>query len=433
MGVKAYIGAASAAFLMVIPVSPAAVGAPAPAAGSVVLASEQAAVTVPAAGLERLLEAAARQNPLVLAARGNAEALVEDYRTSRASRLPSFGISSNTTLGEPATTLTLSQPLFSSGRISAEIAAAEERASLGESDVAVQLQELLLQLVDVWAESARQHAVIAVHREALTALRDYRAMMERRVAQAVSARSELALIESRIISVETELARSEQMLRIGRRQLEVLTRSPVLVPGDLVFAAEPIASGPLPMAAEAINVAVEQAPTVNRARQALALAEAQTRIVKAGRGIELIGRLEHRLTGPDDLGEETVAYLALQFAPGPGLSAWSRSRSARAEEGAARYRLDNAREEVRTSLLQGAERVSLELDRADKLARNADSLRALLASYERQFAAGTKSWLEVLNTLREVAGSRQGEVIAQVDAIAAWYRLRLYLQPRTGV
>lgn len=399
---------------------------------SAVLASEQAVSAAPAPGLERLLTAAARQNPLVLAARGNAEALAEDYRASRAGRLPSLGMSSTTTLGEPATTLTLSQPLFSSGRISAEIDAAEQRAALGESDVAAQVQELSLQLVDAWAETARQQAMGAVHRETLDALRDYRAMMERRVARAVSSQSELALVDSRVLSAEAELARSDRMLRIGQQQLESLARQPVALPGDLAFDVGLLSARSSLAGPEAVAAAVESAPGVVRARQALAVAEAQTRVVKAGRGVEVIGRIEQRLTGPDELGDETVGYVALQFAPGPGLSTFSRTRAARAEEGAARYRLDGAREEARTALVQARERLVLELDRAEKLARNAATLRELLASYERQFAAGTKSWLELLNTLREVAASRQGEVSARVDAVAAHYRLGLYLRPTGG-
>jgi adhesin transport system outer membrane protein len=420
-------GAAAAALCTLFLVPPVPVGA---APVSAVLASEQGRGLVPAPGLERLLAAAQAQNPQLLAARGSAEALAEDYAASRQARLPSIGLSSTTTLGEPSTSLTVTQPLFTSGRISAEISVAEQRAALGETEVAATGQELSLALVDAWAETARQYALAGIHRETLDALAGYQAMMERRVAQAVSSESELALVTSRVLATEAELARAQRMVQIGRQQLSALARRPVSVPADLAFDAGTLGSADTDslLASEAaVEAAVEASPAVDRARQAVAVAEAETRSARAGRGIEVLARLEQRLTGPDELGDETVGYLALQFAPGPGLSAFSRVRSARAQEGAARYRLDNARDEVRTSLLQARDRVRLELERADKLAANAEALEGLLASYERQFAAGTKSWLEVLNTLREVAGSRQGEVIARLDAVAAWYRLRSWL------
>jgi adhesin transport system outer membrane protein len=53
------------------------------------------------------------------------------------------------------------------------------------------------------------------------------------------------------------------------------------------------------------------------------------------------------------------------------------------------------------------------------------SAREVLASYERQFTAGRKSWLDVLNALRELTQSEIRLAQAQASATAGLYRLRL--------
>ena len=54
-----------------------------------------------------------------------------------------------------------------------------------------------------------------------------------------------------------------------------------------------------------------------------------------------------------------------------------------------------------------------------------DGARIVKESYERQFIAGRKSWLDVLNAVREQEQFAAELVQARVDFIAAYYRLKL--------
>jgi adhesin transport system outer membrane protein len=51
----------------------------------------------------------------------------------------------------------------------------------------------------------------------------------------------------------------------------------------------------------------------------------------------------------------------------------------------------------------------------------------VLASYQRQFAAGKRAWLDLLNMVRENHATRQSQHDAAVEARASLYRLRILM------
>ncbi|RJY10074.1 TolC family protein [Aurantiacibacter aquimixticola] len=53
----------------------------------------------------------------------------------------------------------------------------------------------------------------------------------------------------------------------------------------------------------------------------------------------------------------------------------------------------------------------------------ADAVEAIIASYQRQFIAGRRSWLDVMNAVREAANARLSESDARVGAAAATARI----------
>jgi adhesin transport system outer membrane protein len=57
-----------------------------------------------------------------------------------------------------------------------------------------------------------------------------------------------------------------------------------------------------------------------------------------------------------------------------------------------------------------------------------DDLESLVASYERQYESGTKSWLDVLNVQRELFDQKRQLVQAQTD----WQTYTLQLLARGG-
>ena len=142
----------------------------------------------------------------------------------------------------------------------------------------------------------------------------------------------------------------------------------------------------------------------------------------------LYGKFEQRI---DDGRYDTSAFPAsrvlfgLQYSFGSGLSSLSRVDAARAQAEGAQLSLDAAREDIRAS-------VRTDLETRDAASRLVESLRLNLmlqeetfGSYNRLFLAGKRSWLDVLNVVREVTENERALADAEVQYLVSSYRLQL--------
>ena len=87
--------------------------------------------------------------------------------------------------------------------------------------------------------------------------------------------------------------------------------------------------------------------------------------------------------------------------------------------------VDAVRLEKRELLLQDWASLQREFDRQSSLASTIDSASEVLASYERLYFGGLKSWLEVLNALQELSQSQLRLAQAGNATTLAYYRWRL--------
>jgi adhesin transport system outer membrane protein len=117
--------------------------------------------------------------------------------------------------------------------------------------------------------------------------------------------------------------------------------------------------------------------------------------------------------------------LALEYQPGAGLSAWASARAAAQRIAVA----DEAVETARVELAQQLAEVHAELQAAAAQqaasAEVAQSARAMVESFLRQFTAGRKSWLEVLNAQREAATAAAALIDTEAAQALAAQRMAL--------
>jgi adhesin transport system outer membrane protein len=182
------------------------------------------------------------------------------------------------------------------------------------------------------------------------------------------------------------------------------------LPGAEIFAAVP----PEPLALEELSAC---APALGRLRSQMAAAEAELRGARGALAPQVLLQLsQSELTG-------ARAALVLRAQSGAGLSRLAAIDRAAARLEQASAALDAAEREARARL--ASEYVALRANRTQAEAGSEASLAAaeLLASYQRQFVAGRRSWLDVMNAAREVVSARITESDARVDAAANAVRI----------
>jgi adhesin transport system outer membrane protein len=319
----------------------------------------------------------------------------------------------------------LQQPLWTGGRLTQGLKRAEAAVLVAQAESNGTRQSLALQVIEAWSDAVVSIRKIDAQKASLETHLRLQAMVERRLAEGASAQSDSMLALSRIDAIRAEI-----QLLLTRRdsaldKLRLLTKLD-LNDRNLIMShkAHAVVQRSL---TELLDQAKEQSPQVLRARYAVEVARADAGVAKSALMPEVALRYEYQAGNFNAINvpNESKLFVTLNTSFGAGLSTMAGVNSALAQ-------LDAATQEVAVqeqalyeqvqldhSLIHAAQARVLALTAAKKAADE------VFESYERQFLAGRKQWLDLMNAARE-----QAQSLSQLaDALGALElsRLRLLL------
>lgn len=373
------------------------------------------------AELDAAASRAAVTHPSVNAAEAEAEALDAEYRAARWGRYPSLSVEAlaateGSSLSDQdglAINARVEQPIWAGGRIGSEIDRAQASLRVGEDRVDEASRDIVLRVVSAYygfVLAAEQISVLeaslAQHEELLSAI-------GRRVEREVSPEADRILGQSRTAQVEFDLASALESRDAARLRLSELTGGadidPVLPPSGL--------AATLPAEEIALAEALDCSPSLAALTDLIGVAEAQSDIARA----QLLPQLLLQVSQNEITGARAAVVLRAQFGPGQAQRTAIEASDARILRAMADYADTErtVREELRRDyvLVRAAER------RIASGILAADASDEIIASYQRQFIAGRRSWLDVMNAVREAANARLSETEARVAAAAATARI----------
>lgn len=320
------------------------------------------------------------------------------------------------------TTARIDQPLWTGGRITAGIEAAGHRFDAADAAVLESRRDVALKVVAAWVDALRAQARLARLTDSVAEHEKLVELISRRVAQEVSPAVDRDFARARLLQVQNDASAARQALRAALSQLSQLVGEDVsAVAGELE--AEP----PFRLERDqALTASLAHAPTL---KKLAAEREAAGRDVDARRAALMpsvllrLERYDNSLTSSGGADQRALVVLSAQ--PGAGLSALAGVSAAQAKVEAARYALEAARQAVVTQVRQDWD----ELTTARLRAATAIETRVVTAevfhSYTRQYAAGRKTWIEVMNAVRESSQADVAVIDIQAQALAASWRLAI--------
>ncbi len=368
--------------------------------------------------LDEALRSAAETHPSValkLSEQGASEFGVEGARWQR---WPGLSMaSSRGPLGNTLTEVQVEQPLWSGGRITANINAAEARAEAARASVAEARKFILERTVNAYAEAMRLQSRLATADAAIADFRELTAMIDRRVDNGVSPKNDGVNVRARLQQAQSEQLQMTLQLRNARAELELLVgrRFGELAPPRPLQTA-------LSSMAEAIDATLAAAPELGRLNAEERVAEETIAATRSSLSPALALRY-NRTFGGGALYQAEQVFVGVTFQPGSGLSSFSSISEAEAR---------------RTGAIHSREAARLDLvNRARSLWNLAESsrgelavLRELVAStqqvYEsclRQFPVGRRTWLEVLLARRDATQAQYALADSQWTGFAATLKL----------
>lgn len=315
--------------------------------------------------------------------------------------------------------LRIQQPLYTGGMLTANLSSARTALRSSEQDLVAAQQQLRLRIVSTWGDWAKARGRV----DSLVGLRDVHQelldMIRRRNQAGVATNSDAALAASRLSGVEAELAQARLEEGLHRDLLRRLSRRPVddglraLLDGDMPAA---------PTLNEVLD-RIQTSPEMLTARANVDLARDELAKAKAS----LMPTVSLRLDNQSGAYSDHRVGLVFQAGLNGGLGALAGVNAARSRIAAAEAGVSAAEQELFSNYQLEYTRYSAAVSAQRNARLTAATSEEVLASYRRQFDAGKRAWLDLLNMVRENYGTRQSLREGAIDERAGLYRLSVLL------
>ena len=371
----------------------------------------------PAWTFEQVLQSALDSHPAIMGKRSGQAAARADQKGAEWLRYPTPSIEAATQgSGKDSGLVRLEQPLWSGGRISAAIDAADSRLSAADAALNEAELDLTLKVIAAHTEALRQKARQQYAQSGVDEHEKLLAMIRRRVGQEISPLTDQRLAESRLYQVVNDLSQVTQAYNNALAQLAQLSGKPV---ADISEQGVSALGAPASLET-ALSQALGYSPTLRRLTYEEEAANADIDSKRSAYMPQLSLRLEKSVGQT----QASSAMLVLQAQPGAGLSAGSGVDAAIARREAARMAREAADRSINERItLDWNEWVAARLRQENAVQSRAMSTE-VFESYTRQYVIGRKSWIDVLNAVREATQSQFALEDARAQVIAASLRLR---------
>jgi len=361
------------------------------------------ALTAPSDGLIKALQATLAFNPAVNGKRAEVSAKQYLGDSARASRLPTLSgdvnaLDDNT----QSSTLTLSQPLWAFGRIDNNIAFADADVMLELSDFWRVKRDLMDKTASAYARVQGVLQKIAIADDNTKALTILYEQVQRRELGQMASIADVRLANARLVQARAQSISLDGDYQVAKNELFALTQSTIQVDKETDSALTL-----LPDLTQLLLLSKAQSAQINYKNALLVLAKADAKREKTSIMPTVNLQVQRSYTSSSGIDNDTQIGLVLESTlAGLGFRALSRNRSFVARIDAAKDDLAVTQNEIERSVNAFYRSREAQEGLMQAQTQSVAELQDILTSYERQYEAGKKAWLDVLNIQRELTEQR---------------------------
>ncbi len=320
------------------------------------------------------------------------------------------------------TTVTVKQPLFGGGLYS-NLKLAKAKKSAADWTVEETRRDVAVRVINAYASWYGAHQKLAAANESVIAHQKFTELITRRMSSGVSTQSEVDQSNSRLSQARAEeasyrsaefsaLVALNQLVgrQLDRNTLVKSVNERVVLPNDII--------------AQALAVS----PTVHRLQFTAQAAEYQAGVTKA-QAYPQVSLQAQRIIGSTtdkNAPNYTSVGLVAEYSSGNGFASLARGSASEDLYRSALLDVDTARRELVVSINQDVSEYEFAKVRKTALEKTVVLTQSVSESYDRLFRVGKKSWLDLLNSVRERTQTLTS--LADVDAtlLATSRRLKIY-------
>lgn len=377
--------------------------------------------------INELIDQAVQTHPLIGSATADKQATHQGVKAAKLGFLPTPAIGSqyNENTGQ-ITSLVIRQPLWTGGKLTANVNRAISDDKAAAAKIVERQNEVAKNTIDIWQSYIYALSLQQLYLDNLKQLAEFEAMMKRRVAQGISAGIELDLVTNRILQDQNALQGAIEQERIAQARLEQLIGAPISKASgvDVASLANVAKKQSATFGDLAFGNLGNTHPTVIRHRYEIEAARQDVKAQQASRYPSIYVQYKNDYNHKKHHSDDDIT-IGLSYDPGAGFSNLALANASQARVQSLIQTQEASRRSVMENIQTEYQRFVSAKDQELSLVAAVAGAQIVLNSYRRQFVAGRKTWLEVLNAVREQSQYEQQLRQIQAQMVASFYKLQV--------
>lgn len=392
--------------------------------------------SVSAITLDELISHALISYPSVLARQSNRSAAQSDLTAAKLKFLPNPSLSTQRnnvrfdggqSSGQmPATNVTVSVPLLLDGGIIAGFNKADARLSAADYALLETREDISKRVINSYTEWLKAWLKIQAFENNVSLHEKFAGMITRRYEQGVASGSDKDLGVSRLMQAKADLDTQRSLEETALTTLSELVGEMVRRKDLIGTTAKP---AHIPKRVDGVSRAQLQSVTVQRYKFEAEAAEQEAKEIRAQALPQLSLQAQRQIGNayyPGAQGFNAVGLVA-SYSPGGGLSSIASSTAAFERANSARIQIETAKRELTERLNAEYNEYEFALLRKEALQHSVNLTGDIASSYDRQYLVGRKSWLDLMNSVREEAQTKVQLAEAEGSLLGSSRRLTIYI------
>ena len=385
--------------------------------------------------LDDLIVQALASYPTILARQSSRDAAKTDLTAAKLKFLPNPSVSTqrnqvaytnNSMTNLPATNVTISQPLFMGGGLVAGYNKADARLNAADFTLLETREEISRRIIIAYTEWYKAYLKILAFEESVKLHEKFVSLITRRYEAGVASGADRDLGISRLIQAKADLDAQRSIEESSLTTISQLSGESV-VRSDLVErVSKPVA---IPKRQEGISQALTVSVTIQRLKYEAEAAEHEAKEIRAQTLPQVSFQAQRQIGNtyvPGYPGYDMYG-LVVSYAPGGGFSSLATTSAAFERAKSASMQIDVSKRDLSDRLNAEYNEYEFSQLKRESFQRSADLSGDISASYDRQYLVGRKSWLDLMNAVRERAQTRVSLADADGGLLGSSYRLAIYI------
>jgi adhesin transport system outer membrane protein len=386
--------------------------------------------------LESLLEQSLATYPTILARHANKEAAKSDLLAAKLQFFPAPSVSTqrnqvtySNQIGSsnlPSTTLTISQPLLIDGGIISGYKRADANLSAADFSILETREEVAKRLISNYAEWIKAYKKIMAIELSVKEHQKLADLITRRFDAGIASGNDKDLGISRLNQAQAELDTQKSIESTALTSISELIGYPI-TRNSLAGSISPAAK--IPKRSEGISAALINSPMLKRLGFEAEAAESLAKQTLSQGLPQFSAQAQRQIGNAYTPGwpSYNMVGLVVSFTPGSGFSSVASAKAAFERAQSATIMVDAGKRDLQDRANADYNEYEFSLLKKNSLQQSAALSDDISASYDRQYLVGRRSWLDLLNAVRERA--QTNSLLADVEGslIGASHRIKIYV------